>query len=185
MISQFWHFRQCWFSFSQLSKSGLLLLLVKCSFLSCHPIPRSSNSIKYILSTKPSLLLTHFFAKLTKNKTCKGFFLVLALTCYHWTWLVVVTSSHFIVRKQQKVIPLTFLFLLTRMVTGSSDHSLIVCNIGFTKKAKYVSAFSVLTCTSCHYSRCSYCSWGSSHGLSLTFWAKLLQNFVYFSLWRL
>ena len=39
-------------------------------------------------------------------------------------------------------------------------------HIGFTKKAKYVPAFSVPTCTSCHYSRCSYCSWGCSHGLS-------------------
>merc|ERR1712192_197347 len=58
------------FSQSQLSKSGFFLLLAKCSFLSCHPIPRSSEPIKYILSTKPSLPLLQFLLA-NKQKTLK------------------------------------------------------------------------------------------------------------------
>ena len=114
-----------------------VLLLSKCPFfLSCHPIPRSGDSIKYFLSTKPSFLLLYiFFDKQTSKPSAmlfldkqtdkvrsSLFWLCLSVTEFDCLYSQQIIFSLLAITKTNSV---DLLWLLTKnLTTGSSDHSL-------------------------------------------------------------
>ena len=92
------------------SKSGFLLL-ANCSFLSCHPMPRSVRRVHQIYS------LNKLSSSFWTNKQ-NLFWFDLAATELDWLW-----SHHIISAAKSNSFDL-ILPPLTKMLTRSSDHSL-------------------------------------------------------------
>ena len=130
------------------------LLLAKSSFLSCHLIPRLKvRRLHQIYSpaTKPRFPLEEFFDQ--PNKPTNISFLFLVRSCCHWL------SSHQIISilaaaaKSHSFHLLLSLTNALKMLTGSSDHSLILA----TRRQNMSPPPSFRFCTSCNTNGC-HCS---------------------------